>query len=66
MSDCGLRTDGGSVSLSGGPARLPGTGAGPMSDSGIALYWALAAGAIGVASLAIGTAVRRRVRSIER
>ena len=66
LSDFGLLTDGGSVSLSGGPARLPATGAGPMSDSGLSFSWALAAGAIGVASLAIGTAVRRRVRSIER
>ncbi len=41
---------------------LPTSGTGPMSDSGIALGWALAAGAFGIASLAIGAAVRRRVR----
>ena len=41
---------------------LPKSGTGPISDSGLSFYWALAAGAIGVASLAIGTAVRRRVR----
>ena len=35
--------------------------ASPPPESGIALSWALAAGAIGMASLAIGAAVRRRV-----
>ena len=45
-----------------GDMVLPTTGTGPLSDSGIALSWALAAGAIGMASLAIGAAVRRRVR----
>ena len=50
------------VAAGNGDTSLPKAGAGPMSDSGIAVYWALAAGAIGVASLAIGTAVRRRVR----
>ena len=46
----------------GGPGFLPATGAGPLSDSGLPSYWALAAGAIGMTSLAIGAAVRRRVR----
>ncbi len=41
---------------------LPKSGTGPLSDSGLSLGWALAAGAIGMASLAIGAAVRRRVR----
>ncbi len=41
---------------------LPTSGTGPMSDSGIAFGWALAAGAFGMASLAIGVAVRRRVQ----
>ena len=45
-----------------GDTSLPKSGTGPLSDSGIALGWALAAGAFGIASLAIGTAVRRRVR----
>ncbi|MCH7488913.1 MAG: hypothetical protein IIB23_04715 [Chloroflexi bacterium] len=44
------------------PASLGQGGSGPLSDSGIALGWALAAGAFGMASLAIGAAVRRRVR----
>ena len=62
LSDSNLPTDGGSLDQGGGgPARLPATGAGPLSDSGLSFAWALAAGAIGVASLAIGTAVRRRV-----
>ena len=46
----------------GGPGFLPATGTGPPSDSGLSFGWALVAGAIGIASLAIGTAVRRRVR----
>ncbi len=41
---------------------LPTSGTGQLSDSGLSLAWALAAGAFGIASLAIGTAVRRRVR----
>ena len=44
------------------PASLGQGGTGPLSDSGIALGWALAAGAFGMAGLAIGAAVRRRVR----
>lgn len=44
-----------------GDMTLPTSGTGPLSDSGIALGWALAAGAFGIASLAIGAAVRRRV-----
>ena len=44
-----------------GDMVLPTTGTGPLSDFSLPFYWALAAGAIGVASVAIGTAVRRRV-----
>lgn len=41
---------------------LPTSGTGPMSDSGISLVWALAAGAFGISTLAVGAAARRRVR----
>ena len=44
------------------PSSLGQGGSGAMSDSGVSLGWALAAGAFGVASLAIGAAGRRRVR----
>lgn len=45
-----------------GDMTLPTSGTGPMSGPGVALGWALAAGAFGIASLAIGAAVRQRVR----
>ncbi|MCH8949951.1 MAG: hypothetical protein IIB87_06200 [Chloroflexi bacterium] len=41
---------------------LPTSGTGPLSDSGIALGWALAAGAFGIVSLGVGAAVRRRAQ----
>ncbi len=66
LSDFGPSADGGSLGRGGESVLLPpGVGAGPLSDSGLSIRWALAAGAIGVASLAIGAAVRRRVRSVE-
>lgn len=44
------------------PASLGQGGSDALSDSGVSLGWPLAAGAIGMAGLAIGAAVRRRVR----
>ncbi|MCH8949950.1 MAG: hypothetical protein IIB87_06195 [Chloroflexi bacterium] len=44
------------------PLSLGQGGSGAMSDSGLPFYWALAAGAFGIASLAIGAAVWRRVQ----
>ena len=44
------------------PSSLGQGGTGPMSGSGLPFVSALAVGAIGVAGLAIGAAVRRRVR----